>query len=124
MPFATPLWFAGHGGRLYLTTRGGSWAGRNIAGNPQVCLLFGGERGRGDRRRLQVEGTAVVRDGLPPARVLVRLVRRYYLAPRSARTELRHLRQWRLRRRYYAQSEGPASHLEVTVTRARFQPVP
>jgi hypothetical protein len=122
LPFATPLWFARARGVLYLTTGSGSWAGRNIGHHPEVTLLFGGERGRGDRRRLLVDGTAVLHHGLPPARVLIRLTLQYYLPPRRAWVELRHLRQWRFRRQYYGQTEGGAGFLEVRVRRARFLP--
>ncbi|WP_143447820.1 pyridoxamine 5'-phosphate oxidase family protein [Kineosporia sp. R_H_3] len=121
MPFATPIWFVpDRGGVLRVTSGGSSWAGRNVTTHPDVTLLLGGERGRADRRRLLVEGTAVVRSGLPPLRTATALAARYYLAPHELATELRHLPRWRFRQAYYAQHGGEPGHLEVAVRRARF----
>ncbi|MEE6179832.1 pyridoxamine 5'-phosphate oxidase family protein [Mycobacterium sp. 050134] len=104
-PFAVPLWFVTHRGRLYATTSASSWTVRNVAMCPQVAVLLGGER-QGDDRRLLVRGHARAVPGMPPPEVLARIAWRYYLTPRFAAVELSRVRQWALRARYYRQSRA------------------
>ena len=119
-PFMTPLWFVADGGTLFITTGADSWTSRNVARHQEMVLLFGGERvGRTDRV-LRLRGTATVRRGLPPWRVLLRIAAKYYASPRALRVELRNRRKWRLRMRYYKQTNGGPGHLRVVPTAAEF----
>ncbi|MGO9152478.1 pyridoxamine 5'-phosphate oxidase family protein [Mycobacterium sp.] len=104
-PFAVPLWFVCHHGRIYTTTSASSWTVHNVAASPQVALLVGGE-GRDTAGRLLVRGYARAVRGIPPLRVLARIAWRYYLHPQFAAVELSHIRQWALRVRYYSQSQA------------------
>ncbi|MGD1283518.1 pyridoxamine 5'-phosphate oxidase family protein [Mycobacterium seoulense] len=110
-PFAVPLWFVAHGGRIYTTTSASSWTVRNVVATSQVALLFGGE-GRDDPGRLLVRGYARAVRGAPPAAVTARMAWRYYLRPEFATVELRHARLWALRLRYYLQSR--AAYIVIT----------
>lgn len=110
-PFAVPLWFVPHHGRLYATTSASSWTVRNIATSPQVALLLGGE-GRNNASRFLVRGCAQAVRGVPPPAVLARIAWLYYLQPRFAAVELSHMRLWVLRMRYYGQSR--AAHIVIT----------
>ena len=110
-PFVTPLWFVVDGGVLYMTTGHETRAARNVAQNPNVTLLFGGEAVRPGA--LQLRGTASRHRGLPPWRVLARIALKYYLAPGALLVELRNSGKWGLRARYYAQVPGGAGHLRV-----------
>ena len=113
--FAVPLWFVTHGGRIYATTSASSWTVGNVAASPQVALLFGGED-RADVNRLLVRGYARAVRGVPPPTVLARIAWRYYLKPEFATAELKHIRQWALRMRYYGQSQ--AAHIVITAQTA------
>lgn len=110
-PFAVPLWFVTHDGRIYATTSASSWTVRNVAAAPQVALLLGGE-GANDGNRLLVRGHARSVRGAPPPAVLARLAWLYYLQPRFAAVELSHMRLWPLRMRYYLQSR--AAYVVIT----------
>ena len=102
-PALTPLWFVSHGGHLYATTGQATLAARNAKACPCVAVLFDGEM-RGPREKiLQLHGHAVVRSDMPGFGVLARFALKYYLG--GLASELRHAGQWRLRKRYYAQSE-------------------
>lgn len=103
-PFAVPLWFIPHHGRLYASTSASSWTVRNVAASPQVALLLGGES-RDNTNRLLVRGRARAITDIPPPTVLARIAWRYYLQPRFAAVELNHIRLWALRMRYYGQSK-------------------
>ncbi len=110
-PFAVPLWFVFHHGRLYATTSASSWTVRNVVASPQVTLLLGGER-RNDADRLLVQGCARAVRGAPPPAVVARIAWLYYLQPQFAAVELRHIRLWALRMRYYGQSR--AAYVVIT----------
>jgi hypothetical protein len=110
-PFAVPLWFVVHQGSIYATTAASSWTVRNVVACPQVAVLLGGDSGH-DTDRMLVCGRARAVSGLPPAAVLARIAWRYYLHPRFAAVELRHMRLWGRRMHYYAQSQ-PA-HVVIT----------
>jgi hypothetical protein len=102
-PFAVPLWFVAHHGRIYTTTAASSWTVRNVTAVPEVAILFGGEGGH-STDRLLVRGRARSVPGMPPAPVMARIAWRYYLDPQFAAVELSHIRLWGRRMRYYAQS--------------------
>jgi hypothetical protein len=110
-PFAVPLWFVPHHGRLYATTSASSWTVRNVVASPRVTLLLGGE-GRDNAHRLVVRGLARAVRGAPPPAVLARIAWLYYLQPRFAAVELSHMRLWALRMRYYRQSQ--AAYVVIT----------
>jgi len=110
-PFAVPLWFVPHHGRIYATTSASSWTVLNVSASPQVALLLGGE-GQDSANRLLVRGRARAVRGTPPPAVLARIGWRYYLQPQFASVELSHVRLWPLRMRYYRQSQ--AAHLVIT----------
>jgi hypothetical protein len=111
-PFLTPIYYLWLGGEIFVASGPRSWTGRNIRVNPQVTLVFGGERG-GGTARLRVTGPAQCLDGWMPRHALVLLALRYYLAPRALRDQLRHLRQMPLRSDYYAASKGQMGYIRV-----------
>jgi nitroimidazol reductase NimA-like FMN-containing flavoprotein (pyridoxamine 5'-phosphate oxidase superfamily) len=119
-PFMTPLWFVADRGTLYVTTGAGSLTTRNIARDPDMALLFGGERGGRTDRVLRLRGTATFQPGLPSWRVLLRIAMKYYASPRALRVELRNRRKWRIRTRYYRQVKGGPGHLRIVPTTAEF----
>ncbi|MHA7651591.1 pyridoxamine 5'-phosphate oxidase family protein [Mycobacterium sp. ML4] len=121
-PFAVPLWFVAHHGRIYATTSASSWAVRNVACCPRVALLLGGERDDTRSRRLIVGGCAQALPGAPPAAVLARFAWRYYLQRTFATVELQHIALWRRRLQYYRQAQ--AAHLVITPRTATECPVP
>lgn len=102
MAFAVPLWFVAHRGHIYAATSASAWTVRNVVASAEVALLLGGERGEADR--VLVRGPAHARAGVAPPPVLARIASRYYLSPRFAVDELRHLRLWPTRMRYYRQA--------------------
>lgn len=104
-PALTPIWFVRDGGRYLMSTGAATAAARNVAANPDVALLFYGERARERGYALRVTGRGAVHRGLPSARQLLRWAAKYYLPPGALCSELSHLRQWRLRQKYYAQAE-------------------
>ena len=110
-PFAVPLWFVPHCGRMYAATSASSWTVRNVAASPQLALLLGGE-GRDNADWLLVGGRARAVRGTPPPAVLARIAWRYYLRPQFAAVELSHIRLWGRRMRYYGQSQ--AAHIVIT----------
>ncbi|MGB9303038.1 MAG: pyridoxamine 5'-phosphate oxidase family protein, partial [Mycobacterium sp.] len=72
-PFAVPLWFVPHHGRIYAATSASSWTVRNVAACPQVALLLGGEGRDNKADRLLVRGCARAVRGTPPPAVLSRI---------------------------------------------------
>ncbi len=119
-PFLTPLWFVVDGDALVIATGAESWTSRNALRNPEIVLLLGGEGRGGAGRLLRVRGTATVRREMPPWRVLLRVAFKYFLSPRALAVELRHVRLWRLRRRYQGQAPGGPAHLRVVPDRIEF----
>ena len=111
-PFAIPLWFVTHRGRIWATTAASSWTVRNALASPDVAVLLGGESGH-DNGRLLVRGRARAVPGAPPAAVVARIAWRYYMQPRFAAVELSHIRLWGRRLQYYAQSQT-AAHVIIT----------
>jgi hypothetical protein len=119
-PFMTPLWFVADGGTLFIATGAESWTSRNVSRHPEMALLFSGEGSGRTDRVLRLRGTATSQRGLPPWRVLLRMAAKYYASPRALRVELRNIRKWRLRTRYYGQMKGGPGHLRVVPTTAEF----
>ncbi len=87
-----------------------------------MTLLVSGERAGRPNRVLRLWATATCHRGLPPWRVLLRIVAEYYASPRALAVELRHMRKWPLRRRYYGQTKGGPGHLQVVPTSGEFLP--
>jgi nitroimidazol reductase NimA-like FMN-containing flavoprotein (pyridoxamine 5'-phosphate oxidase superfamily) len=119
-PALTPLWFVCDRGHLYMGTGRATLAARNIAVYPRVVLLFCAEQHGKQNRVLRITGTATCHHNVPPWRVIVRFAMKYYLNPRALRSELSHRRKWRLRQRYYAQTQ--AATIEVVPENAEFVP--
>jgi Pyridoxamine 5'-phosphate oxidase len=119
-PFMTPLWFVPDRGALVLATGAESWTSRNVSRHPEMALLFRGEGSGRTDRVLRLRGAATVQRGLPSWRVLLRIAAKYYLSPRAVSVELRSIRKWRLRMRYYRQTKGGPGHLRVVPTTAEF----
>lgn len=121
-PSLTPIWFVKLDGRLISSTAATTVAARNVAAEPRVTVFLDGETARQSEFVLRLRGTAVIHRGLPSLGVLARFGVKYYLAPRGLRSELSHTGRWRLRTRYYAQSD--AVWLTVEPTAAELIPVP
>lgn len=121
-PSLTPIWFVLVGGSLASTTAATTVAARNITAEPRVTILLDGETAGRSGFVLRVRGTAEVHPGLPPLGVLARFAAKYYLSPRALRSEIAHANRWRLRIRYYAQSDPV--WLSVEPTTAELIPAP
>jgi hypothetical protein len=117
-PFVTPLWFVTDGEALFIATGAESWTSRNVSRHPEMALLLSGERSGRTDRVLRLRGTATCHRGRPPWRVLLRIVRKYYLSPRALTVELRSIRKWPLRTLYHGQAKGGPGHLRVVPTMA------
>ena len=118
-PHLTPLWFVRDRGKVYMAVREGSPAGRDIAANPQVVLLFE-DRGR----VLRMRGRAVFRkDGLI-RRELFHFAPRYLVSPAALRDALSNLGRLPARLRYYSERGGEGGFIEVTPESAEFLPKP
>lgn len=122
-PLLTPIWFVSGGTKLYIPTGRGALAVRNIDANPEVVALLHAENSPGESRVLRLRGRAIWSQRRPPPRLLLRFARKYYLCLGGLRSELRHVRQWTLRQRYYAQG-GDAALIEVEYIDADFVPLP
>ncbi len=121
-PSLTPIWFVVVEGRLVASTAATTVAARNVAVDPRVTVLLDGEKAGPSDHVLRLRGNAALHHGLPPVGVLARFAARYYLAPSGLRSEIAHASRWRLRARYYAQSE--AVWLAIEPTAAELIPVP
>jgi hypothetical protein len=104
----TPLWFVIDDGRL-------------IA-DPRVAVLLDGERAGHSDLVLRLRGVAAANEGMPPRSAMIRLAVKYYLSPGGLGCELRHIRRWRLRQRYYAQAD--AIWIAIEPTAAEFLALP
>jgi hypothetical protein len=116
VPALTPLWFVLERGRLVATTGAATLAARNAATHPEVAVLLDAEAAGRSPHVLRLLGRASVHAGLPPWRVLVRVAAKYYAGRAALRSELANAGRWRLRARYYAQSE--AAWLAIEPVRA------
>jgi general stress protein 26 len=123
-PFVTPLWFVLHDGAVYITSGHESRAGRNIQRHAEVALLFRADRGAHADQVLRVRGTATCHRGSLPWSVLWRVALKYELSPRALLVELRNVRKWRLRKRYYGQATGGAGYLRVVPGACELLPQP
>jgi hypothetical protein len=121
-PSLTPIWFVAVKERLIASTAATTVAAHNVAAEARVTVLLDGEQAGPSDYVLGLRGVATVHHGLPPASVLARFGAKYYLAPRGLRSEIAHAHRWRLRTRYYAQSE--AVWLAIEPTTAELIPVP
>jgi hypothetical protein len=116
----TPLWFVVDGETLVFATGAKSGTSRNVSRHPDVTLLFSREGSKRGDQVLRLRGRATVQAGLPPWRVLLRIVAKYYVSPRALPVELGHITRWRLRSRYYGQTKGGPAHLRVVPATAEF----
>jgi F420H(2)-dependent biliverdin reductase len=121
-PSLTPIWFVTVDGQLVSSTAATTVAARNIAAEPRVTVLLDGEAAGRSELVMRLRGTAEVHPGLPPLGVLVRFAAKYYLSRGGLRSELSHVNRWKLRARYYAQSE--AVWLTIEPTAAELVSVP
>lgn len=123
-PFVTPLWFVDDGTALYITTGPQTRAGKNVAHHPEVALLFHGERLSRCDQVLRMRGVATCHRALPSWPVLLRVAAKYYVSPSALPVELRSVRKWSLRTRYYGQSTGGFGYIRIVPTAAVFLPRP
>lgn len=116
-----PLWFIADRGRIYMATRAGNPVARDIMTNPEVVLLFHGERGPRRDRMLRVRGRAVFRT--EPSllrRVQFRAVARYYLTPGGLWDTIKNIRRLGVWNRYHQERAGGGGLIEVTPESAEF----
>ncbi len=118
----TPLWFVQDRHRLIASTGAATLAARNIGADPRVALLLDGEKAGRSDMVLRIIGVAEVHEGLPRARMFARIAAKYYLAPLGLRSEVANAGRWRLRTRYYGQSD--AVWLAIEPSRAELVTVP
>jgi hypothetical protein len=123
-PFMTPLWFVVDRGSLYITTGPQTWAGKNVTQDPEIALLFTGERAARPDQVLRLRGMASCHRGLPSWRVLARVAAKYYVSPRALPVELRNARKWQLRQQLYRQVKGGFGYIRVVPTSAEFVRLP
>jgi general stress protein 26 len=120
-PHMTPLWFVWDQGRIYMTSRDGSPAARNVSAHPAVVLLFDAERGPRPDRVLRIQGNATFRKERDLLRLVVRRQgRKYWFSLGGLRHLLSHPRQLPATVRYYTERRENAGVIEVTPERAEF----
>lgn len=120
-PHLTPLWFVHDRGKVYMTSRDGSPAARNVSAHPAVVLLFDAERAPRSDRILRVQGRAAFRkDRSLMQRVVSREACKYWLGPGGLCHLLTHLPKAPLVMRYYAERQRDAGIIEVVPERAEF----
>jgi hypothetical protein len=118
----TPLWFVVDDGRLIAGTAASTVAVRNVRADPRVTVLLDGERAGHSDLVLRLRGVAAANEGMPPRSAMIRLAAKYYLSPGGLGCELRNIRRWRLRQRYYAQAD--AIWIAIEPTAAEFLALP
>ena len=124
-PDIIPLWFVRFRGRIYMTTRSENPTVRDLLRNPDVVLLFRGERGTRKGRVLRVRGRATFRTEqriCAPIYALSGL--RYYLSPGGIANAFRYRRKFGLRAAYYRERAGEGGVIEVVPETAEFLQVP
>lgn len=122
-PNITPLWFVRDQERLYMTTREGSPAVRNIAERPDVVLLFDSERDALRHQILRLRGRAVFRTGRGIMwRAVLRQLPKYRVSPAALRNLLSHAGKAITMARYYGERAAQGGVIEVTPERAEFLP--
>ncbi|HEX6030721.1 MAG TPA: pyridoxamine 5'-phosphate oxidase family protein [Tepidiformaceae bacterium] len=120
-----PLWFVQHRGRLYMMPRAGSPVVRDIQANPEVVLIFHGEKRSKRDRVLRVRGHASwVSDRRTVRPAIMRAVARYYLSPGGLWNTLTNIRGLPMRFRYYRERSGEAGAIEVITESAEFLRLP
>ena len=120
-PDIIPLWFVNYRGRIYMTTRSENPTVRDLMQNPEVVLMFDGDRGRRRGRVLRVCGRATFlteRHVLVPVFALSAL--RYYLSPGGMANTFRNRRKFAVRMRYYEERAGESGVIEVVPETAEF----
>ena len=120
-PDIIPLWFVTFGGRIYMTTRSENPTVRDLMRNPEVVLLFHGDRGRRRGRVLRIRGRATfrtVRTICAPIYALSAI--RYYLSPGGMTDTFRNRRKFAVRARYYGERAGEGGVIEVVPESAEF----
>ncbi len=124
-PDIIPLWFVRFRGRIYMTTRSENPTVRDLRRNPEVVLLFRGERGRRKGRVLRIRGRATFRTEpriLAPIYALSGI--RYYLSPGGIANTIRNRRKFGVRTAYYRERAGEGGVIEVVPGTAEFLQVP
>src|SRR5574341_209716 len=124
-PDIIPLWFVRFRGRIYMTTRSENPTVRDLRRNPEIVLLFRGERGRSKGRVLRIRGRATFRTErriLTPIYALSGL--RYYLSAGGIANAFQNRRKFGLRAAYYRERAGEGGVIEVALETAEFLQVP
>ncbi len=124
-PDVIPLWFVNFRGRIYMTTRSENPIVRDLLRNPQVVLLFDGDRGRRQGRVLRVSGRATFRTDrctIVPIYALSGV--RYYLSPGGIANTLKNRHKFGVRTRYYTERAGEGGVIEVVPENAEFLKAP
>jgi len=120
-PDIIPLWFVTFGGRIYMTTRSENPTVRDLMRNPEVVLLFHGERGRRRGRVLRIRGRATFRtERTICAPIYALSAIRYYLSPGGMANTFRNRRKFGVRARYYGERAGEGGVIEVVPESAEF----
>ncbi|MCZ2109477.1 MAG: nitroreductase/quinone reductase family protein [Dehalococcoidia bacterium] len=115
-----PLYFVHHNGRIWMTTRSQNPVVRDLLLNPEVVLLFHGERLRGQRAALRIRGRATYHTGKREMLLVSVLAAfRYYLSPGGIANTLGNWRQFRRSLRYKRERAG-SGVIEVIPESAEF----
>ncbi len=112
-PLLTPIWFVEDRGRFNMNARRDSPAGRHVAANPEVVLLFAGEKHSRSQRVLRVRGRARLRRRLA-ARLLLKFALKYHFSLGGLWNLISSLQTVRVRLRYYGQRTGQSGTIEMT----------
>jgi hypothetical protein len=89
--------------------------------NPEVVLLFHGERGRRRGRVLRIRGRATFRtERTICAPIYALSAIRYYLSPGGMANTVRNRRKFGVRARYYGERAGEGGVIEVIPESAEF----
>ena len=124
-PDVIPLWFVQFRGRIYMTTRSENPTVRDLLRNPEVVLLFRGERGRRRGRALRIHGRATFRTErriLAPIYALAGI--RYYLSPGGIANAIKNRHKFGMRAAYYRERAGEGGVIEVVPEAAEFLQIP
>lgn len=124
-PDIIPLWFVTWRGRIYMSTRSENPVVRDLQRNPEVALLFHGERSRHRRAALRMRGRATFRtDRRTCVPVYALSALRYYLSPGGVRNSFRNRDKFAVRARYYGERAGEGGVIQVEPETAEFLKLP
>ena len=124
-PQLMPLWFVARDGRIYMNNAATSPTVRNIAGSPDVVLLFDADRGSQRGTCLRVRGRARFVEGDALLRKMwLRVAAKHYLSLKGVLGVIRHVSRLSAMRRYYAERRSSSGVIEVTPLDAEFIPHP